>query len=196
MSRSPTARRAPTRSPRPGALWRRGSPRGRRSSCGPLPWRRATAANARRTARLPLAVGALAGLALLLVPAVRDKPLALAMFCAGAWVAAVVGQELARGVRARAAVAGEAVPVALVALVRRNRRRYGGYIVHLGMAVIFVGVAASSTFQHVRDVRLTPGQTARIDGYDVRYVRATGALSNEKVTLGAVLDVSRRGRHV
>jgi cytochrome c-type biogenesis protein CcmF len=36
----------------------------------------------------------------------------------------------------------------------------------------------------------------RVDGYDVRYVRATSALSNEKVTLGAVLDVSRKGRHV
>jgi cytochrome c-type biogenesis protein CcmF len=168
------------------------------SGIGPIiPWRRATPANARRTARLPLAAGALAAaLALVLVPAVRDKPLALAMFCAGAWVAGVIGQEFFRGVRARAAVAGEAVPVALIALVRRNRRRYGGYIVHVGMTVIFVGVAASSTFQHVRDVRLTSGQTAHIDGYDVHYVRATSALSNEKVTLGAVLDVSRRGRHV
>ena len=46
------------------------------------------------------------------------------------------------------------------ALVRRNRRRYGGYIVHVGIAVLFVGVAASSAFQHAHDVRLKPGQTA------------------------------------
>jgi cytochrome c-type biogenesis protein CcmF len=83
-----------------------------------------------------------------------------------------------------------------VALVRRNRRRYGGYLVHFGMAVIFVGVAASSAFERVHDVRLNPGQSARVDGYDIRYVRATSALSNEKMTLGAILDVSKNGRHV
>jgi len=68
--------------------------------------------------------------------------------------------------------------------------------VHVGIALLFVGVAASSAFQHVRDVRLSPGQTARIGGYDVRYVRATSAVAPAKVTLGAVLDVSRAGRHV
>jgi cytochrome c-type biogenesis protein CcmF len=68
--------------------------------------------------------------------------------------------------------------------------------VHLGMAVIFVGVAASSAFQRVHDVRLSPGQSARIDGYDVHYLRATSALSNEKVTLGATLDVSKKGHRV
>jgi cytochrome c-type biogenesis protein CcmF len=130
------------------------------------------------------------------MPGVAARPLALAMFCAGTFAAAVVVQEFWRGTRARRATTGEAAPAAVVALVRRNRRRYGGYLVHLGMAVIFVGVAASSAFQGVHDVRLRPGQTARVDGYDVRYVRATSALSNEKVTLGAVLDVSRHGRHV
>ena len=44
-----------------------------------------------------------------------------------------------RGTRARRAIAGEPGPRALLALVRRNRRRYGGYIVHVGMAVLFVG---------------------------------------------------------
>ena len=69
------------------------------------------------------------------------------MFAFAAFVVAAVGQEFWRGVRARRAMARESVPVALVALVRRNRRRYGGYLVHVGIAVLFVGVAASSAFQ-------------------------------------------------
>jgi cytochrome c-type biogenesis protein CcmF len=93
-------------------------------------------------------------------------------------------------------VSGEAVPVALVALVRRNRRRYGGYLVHVGMAVLFVGIAGSTVFQHMRDARLVPGRTIHVDGYDVRYVRATGDLSRERISLGAVLDVRKDGRHV
>jgi cytochrome c-type biogenesis protein CcmF len=62
--------------------------------------------------------------------------------------------------------------------------------------VLLVGVAASSTFQHVRDARLRPGQSARVGNYDVRYVRPTSAIAGEKVSLGAVLDVSQHGRHV
>jgi cytochrome c-type biogenesis protein CcmF len=68
------------------------------------------------------------------------------------------------------------LPLALVQVVRRNRRRYGGYAVHLGMAVLFVGVAASTAFQQTSDVRIRPGQSTTVDGYEVRYVRATAAV--------------------
>jgi cytochrome c-type biogenesis protein CcmF len=167
------------------------------SGLGPvIAWRRATGTNARRTVRGPLAVAAATAVVLALLSGVATRPLAMTMFCAGAFVAAVVAQEFWRGTRARRASSREAAPAALVALVSRNRRRYGGYLVHLGMAVIFVGIAASSAFQRVHDVRLSPGQSARIDGYDVRYLRATSALSNEKVTLGAILDVSKSGHHI
>jgi cytochrome c-type biogenesis protein CcmF len=81
-------------------------------------------------------------------------------------------------------------------VIGRNRRRYGGYLAHVGMVAALVGVAGSSAFQHVHDVRLSPGQTAHVGAYDVRYVRATGDLASEKISLGAVLDVSRGGRHV
>jgi cytochrome c-type biogenesis protein CcmF len=167
------------------------------SGLGPvIAWRRATATHAGRSLRGPLAVAAGTAVGLALVSGVATRPLALAMFGAGAFVVAVVAQEFWRGTRARRDSSGEAAPAALVALMRRNRRRYGGYLVHLGMAVIFMGVAASSAFQRVHDVRLSPGQSARIDGYDIRYLRATSALSNEKVTLGATLDVSRKGHQV
>ena len=75
--------------------------------------------------------------------------------------------------------------------MRRNRRRYGGYTVHVGMAVLFVGVAASSAFQHARDVRLAPGQTATVGGYEIRYVRATAPIT-ERASDVERID-SRRG---
>jgi cytochrome c-type biogenesis protein CcmF len=91
------------------------------------------------------------------------------------------------------------MPVALVSLVRRNRRRYGGYLVHLGVMVLFVGVAASSSFQSIHDARLAPGQSAKVGSYTFTYVRPTAALhaaSNgrlERISLGAVMRVSRDG---
>ncbi len=100
-----------------------------------------------------------------------QKPLAIAMFCCAAFVFGSIGQEFFRGARARRAMAAEAAPLALVALVRRNRRRYGGYIVHVGIAVLFIGVAASSSFQHASELGLSPGQSTRVGAYTVRYVR-------------------------
>jgi cytochrome c-type biogenesis protein CcmF len=160
-----------------------------------IAWRAASASHVARSFGVPVAVaGAMA--AALLAAGVGARPLALVMFCCAAFVVAAVGQEFWRGVRARRAVSGESPLVALVALVRRNRRRYGGYVVHMGMALVFVGVAASSAFQQARDVRLSPGQTARVAGYDISYVRPTTDLVDEKVSLGAVLDVRRDDRRV
>jgi len=171
---------------------------------GPIiSWRRATLANARRNFALPLGAGALA-LGVLFATAGTHKPLAIAMFACAAFVIAAVAQEFVRGTRVRRALAGEPVPVALLALVGRNRRRYGGYIVHVGIAVLFIGVAASSSFQHVAETGLSPGQSARVGSYTVRYLRPTATITpandtahtGSTLSLGAVLDVKRGGRHV
>jgi cytochrome c-type biogenesis protein CcmF len=174
------------------------------SGIGPvIAWRRATLANARRNFLVPLFV-AVATLLALLAAGVHEKPFAIAMFCCGAFVFGSIGQEFFRGVRARRAMAQEPTPVALLALVRRNRRRYGGYIVHIGMAVLFIGVAASSSFQHATELGLSPGQSTRVGAYSVRYVRPTATITpkydaahtGSTLSLGAVLDVTKHGRHV
>ncbi|MDQ6834775.1 MAG: heme lyase CcmF/NrfE family subunit, partial [Actinomycetota bacterium] len=144
----------------------------------------------------PLAVTLAAGVVLALTPGVVDHKLALMMFCAGAFVVATVTQEFVRGTRARRAMTSEAPPVALLSLVRRNRRRYGGYVVHAGVAVALIGVAASTSFQHSVTATIKPGQSASVDGYTVRYVRPTASATPEKIALGAVLAVSSGGRHV
>ncbi|MEA2322617.1 MAG: cytochrome c-type biosis protein CcmF [Solirubrobacteraceae bacterium] len=171
------------------------------SGIGPvIAWRRATLANLRRNFMLPLAAAGIAVVALL-AAGVTGSVTALIMFAATAFVLMVVGQELWRGVGARRAMAGEAPPLALVRLIQRNRRRYGGYIVHVGMAVLFMGVAASSAFQQARDVQLSPGQKANVGPYEVTYVRATARIAErdgslERISFGAVLDVRQDGRKV
>jgi cytochrome c-type biogenesis protein CcmF len=96
---------------------------------------------------------------------------------------------------------GEPAPRALVMLVARNRRRYGGYVIHAGIAVLFVGIAASSSFRDVRDVRLRPGESAEVGGAVITYTRPTGEIDVarggglEKIQLGAEVEV-RRGDNV
>ncbi len=174
------------------------------SGIGPvIAWRRATLANARRNFLVPLGA-ALLTLVVLLATDVTRKPLASVMFCCAAFVLGSIGQEFFRGARARRAMAGEPAPRALLALVKRNRRRYGGYIVHLGIAVLFVGVAASSSFQHASELGLSPGQSTRVGAYTVRYVRPTATVTpkydeahtGSTLSLGAVLDVTKGGHHV
>jgi cytochrome c-type biogenesis protein CcmF len=175
------------------------------SGIGPvIAWRKATLSNARRNFLAPIAFVALTLVALLGTGVSAGKPLAIVMFCCAAFVVGSVSQEYWRGVRVRRASSGEPAPVALMALVRRNRRRYGGYIVHIGMAVLFVGVAASSSFQHASELSLSPGQSTKVGAYTVRYVRPTATITSKEdaahtgstLSLGAVLDVSKHGRHV
>jgi cytochrome c-type biogenesis protein CcmF len=165
------------------------------SGIGPLiAWRRATAANLRRNFALPVAA-AVAVLAAFVVAGETRSVGALLMFAFAAFVLCAVGQELWRGVRARRAMSSDSVPAAVVSVVRRNRRRYGGYVVHAGIAVLFVGIAASSAFQDQRLVQLRPGQTERIDGYAITYARPTSKLvvagngRLERIDLGARLTL-------
>jgi cytochrome c-type biogenesis protein CcmF len=168
------------------------------SGIGPIiAWRRVTVANLRRNFALPVLAGVVTFFALLLWPGgPSSRPFALIMFSLAAFVLASVAQELWRGAAARRIITHDAVPVAVVGLIRRNRRRYGGYIAHAGLAVLLVGVAASSSFQHSQDIVLSPGQKAHVDGYTIRYVRPTESVSAQKISFGAVLDVSKAGRHV
>jgi cytochrome c-type biogenesis protein CcmF len=164
---------------------------------GPIiAWRRVTVANLRRNFIFPVTVALATLVALLAVGGVSPHPFALAMFVLGAMVATTVVQEFARGVGARRAMTRDSYPIAFLQLVRRNRRRYGGYTAHFGLAVLLVGVAASSSFQHSRNVIIAPGQSVSVDGYQIKYVRPTVSPTAAKISFGAVLSVSKGGRHV
>ncbi len=167
------------------------------SGIGPIiAWRRVTVSKLRRNFTFPVVVAVLVVAVLLAFGSIGSHFLALAMFGAGAFVIAAVGQEFFRGVRARQAMTSESPPVALGRLVRRNRRRYGGYIVHAGVAFALIGVAASTSFQDSRTATIRPGQSVMIHGYRVKYVRATASATAQKISLGAILDVTSGGRHV
>jgi cytochrome c-type biogenesis protein CcmF len=172
------------------------------SGIGPvIAWRRATAVNARRNFLAPVVGSVGVVLLLVLLTTAESRPKALAMFFCGAFVFITVGQEFARGVRARRAMAGGSVPTAFVAMIRRNRRRYGGYIAHVGFATVLVGVAASSAFQHAKDIQLVPGQRASAGGYEIAYQRATGRIITtegrlERIEFGAIVRLTKHGKYV
>ncbi|SEH15770.1 heme lyase CcmF/NrfE family subunit [Thermoleophilum album] len=192
---------------------------GRRASLGP-PWfaqatrplaialvlvtALGTAAAWRRIRPRALLVALAPGLALVVVALVVGaatglfaRPAAAAMVAVCSLLAGVVASELVRGTAARARMRGERLPVALARLVARNRRRYGGFLVHAGVAVLLLGVAVSSSFPEQRDVRLRPGDRVQVGGYTIRYLAPTASILRDPartgapVVLGARLAVTR-----
>ncbi len=166
---------------------------------GPLvAWRRISLPGLRKAFAIPLSSALGAAALVVLFADGLSEPLALVLFVAGAFTLTAVGQELWRGTMARRALSGGSVPTAFAALITRNRRRYGGYIVHIGIALLLIGVAASSSFQTSRDVRLKPGESATVGDYTVSYLRPTSAVDSveQKLAFGGVLDVRRDGEQV
>jgi cytochrome c-type biogenesis protein CcmF len=134
---------------------------------GPLlAWRRATWRNVWRNSRWPALAAALCALVLPL--AGETNLLANIGFAVCTFAAGTILYELWRGVRVRHAH-GEAYPRALATLVLRHRQRYGGYLVHLGLVALAVGVIGSQFFQTTQDFTLQKGQTAHIAGYAITY---------------------------
>jgi cytochrome c-type biogenesis protein CcmF len=80
-----------------------------------------------------------------------------------------IAQEFYRGVRARQAMMGEGAFQALARLVGKNRRRYGGYVIHVAIVMIFVAITGTSAFRIEKQVTLNQGQTFEIGGYTLRY---------------------------
>ena len=124
---------------------------------GPLiAWRKASTANLRRQFIAPVALG-VATLALLAALGMRNFHALIAYTLAG-FVSGTILQEFYKGIRARHTMHDESIPRAAVRLVARNRRRYGGYIVHAGIVVLFCAFAGLA-FKKDHDVQLKAGES-------------------------------------
>ena len=110
-----------------------------------------------------------------------------------AFVLATIGQEFLRGTTARRALTGESVPAAFGRLIGRNRRRYGGYVVHASIVLLAIGVAGSSAYDRVVEGRLARGQSLAVGGYTLTYRDLTEREASNATEIRAVLDVRRGG---
>ncbi len=163
---------------------------------GPLfAWGRLSGGAARRLLIWP-GIATAATIAVLLAVSDAGRHLwALFVFGFAAFTVVALLGEFWRAGSTRHALTGEAYPRALATAVGRNRRRYGGYIVHAGIALTLIGIAASSSFQTNRDLRLQVGQTAKVGDYTIAYRKLTADPQNERIAFAARLDVTRDGKH-
>ncbi|MCC7367634.1 MAG: heme lyase CcmF/NrfE family subunit [Chloroflexi bacterium] len=136
---------------------------------GPLmPWRKGNQASLVRLFGPSVAFGVLVGLVVGIWKGF-DQPKALCAFAACGFVTGTIVSEVVRGTLARRQATGEGHLTALGNLITRNNRRYGGYVVHLGVVMIAVAVTASSMYQLEAMARLKPGEAMSIGEYRLTY---------------------------
>jgi len=166
---------------------------------GPLiAWRHASTGNLKRQFTIP--VSAMLVTAAVLAVVRMSDVFAIVAFALGAFVVATVVQEFVRGTGARHRLHGESYPLAFVRLVGRNRRRYGGYIVHLGMVMLFAGFAGLA-FKSDTEATLKPGGSVEVRspyGHTYRFVHDGVAQYDRlnRIVTAASIEIFRDGKYL
>jgi cytochrome c-type biogenesis protein CcmF len=154
---------------------------------GPLlAWRQTLWSALKRALVVPLAM-ALVSIVVLL--ALFGQPKATIGFAAAIFAIGAVAVEYWRGARLRRKNAGDSLPVAVYRLARRDPRRYGGYIVHLGVAIIAIGIVGSTFFQTERRVVLNEGESIEVAEYTLVYEELVESRTSDAQVFTARMDV-------
>jgi cytochrome c-type biogenesis protein CcmF len=151
---------------------------------GPLiAWRRASLRSLGRMFVLPAGFAVLVGVVLLALGSGSSTP-GLIAYTFSAFVLASISLEFVRGTRAVGS---------FTQLIARNRRRYGGYIVHAAIVLLALGVAGSSAYGSTTERKLLPGESMKVGGYTLTYRSLSQQRGANHVAVRAAVDVYRGG---
>jgi cytochrome c-type biogenesis protein CcmF len=163
---------------------------------GPLvAWRRASLRALGTSVAWPAGVAVVSGAVLLLLGA-GESPVGLVGYTFGLFVLAAIALEFIRGTRARKATGSTTWLGAFTSLVGRNRRRYGGYVVHAAIVLLLVGAVGIGGFSSAREARLRPGDSVEVAGYTLTLIGADQRRAANAQELRARLAVERGGEQL
>ncbi len=157
-----------------------------------LAWRRSAPETLKNNFSYPL-LGALISVPVMFLLGNRSMA-GFVGFSVLAFVFTGIIQEYVRGVRARQHSTGEPLPQALINLVRRNGRRYGGYIVHIGVLMIALGIIGNEFFQSEGQANLAPGESIVVADYTLTYERLDMAEGPNYTEFSAAMPLEKNGR--
>lgn len=158
-----------------------------------IAWRRSSLRPLARSFAWPFGVAVASGFVLLALGA-GSSPIGLVAYTFSAFVLAAITLEFVRGTRARQALSSDSVPRAFTSLIGRNRRRYGGYVVHAAVVLFAIGVTGSSLYQTSGEGPLRAGQAMTVGDYTLRYRTLERRAAANHTKARAIVDVSRAGR--
>src|SRR6266850_2424251 len=163
---------------------------------GPLvAWRRASLRALGRTFLWPLAAAVIAGIALLAAGAGSSR-IGVIAYTFSVFVLASIALEFARGTAARKALGAVGWPAAFSSLIARNRRRYGGYVVHASVVLLAIGITGASAYETVRESRLKPGQSMTVAGDRLVFRGFQSRTESNHRAIRAQVDVYRGDKYL
>ncbi len=158
---------------------------------GPLlAWRKTSGRSLRRHFTVPTLSGLLCGLFCWIL-GIRDA-YALLSFALCGFVVTTIAAEFHRGARARGSRAGELFPTAIANLIARNKRRYGGYLIHFGVVLVFIGFTGNA-FNKETEAGLKYGESLDVGNYRLVYEGFTETINPLNIVLSTQLGVYRDG---
>jgi cytochrome c-type biogenesis protein CcmF len=160
--------------------------------CPIIAWRKASGRNLRKNVLLPF-LTAIAGGGILYASGIRHG-FSLLSFSLSIFVLSTIIIEFVRGTRARHAMRKEPYIVALGKLIWQNKRRYGGYFVHIGVVLIFLGITGSSAFKVEKEAHLMKGESIDLRNYKITYESLVQYPTANKLVTAATLSVWRDGK--
>ena len=162
--------------------------------CTLIGWRQTSVKNLRRSFLWPLVLTLIIGIALFL-SGIRGWG-AMIAFTISSFVLLTILYEWFRGTRTRHRMRAENYLKAFWKLIMANRPRYGGYIVHIGIILLAIGVTGSSLFDVSKEASLKPGESMTIKQYDLLYENTDQFLTqNANITI-ATISVSNAGKPI
>lgn len=117
----------------------------------------------------------------------------LLTFVVSVFVIVVIISEFYLGVKARMESTEEGIVTALGRMISKNRRRYGGYIVHLSIIIMIIGIAGSSAYKQQREVTVDKGDVIQFKNYEIKYDGLMVDQDSNKTVVYANLDVNKNG---
>jgi cytochrome c-type biogenesis protein CcmF len=157
-----------------------------------LAWRKSTITNLVQNFTWPVAAAIVTGAAVTALGLRVWSSVICFALCA--FVATTILQEFIRGAEVRRTTSGADIGTALIGLVARQRRRYGGYIVHLGIVLMFLGFAGQGYKLHEENVRLKPKEQVTVGRFTIRHDAITVTSDDQKQMITGHLTVSRNDK--
>ena len=153
-----------------------------------LAWRKSTFTNLVHSFTWPVAAAMVTGAAVVAL-GIRVWSSGIC-FALCAFVGATLLQEFIRGAQVRKGASGSDIVTAMIGLVARQQRRYGGYIVHLGIVLMFLGFAGQG-YKQEEDMKLNPGQQASVGRFTVRHDSVSVTSDDQKQMITGHVTVFR-----
>ncbi len=162
--------------------------------CPLIGWRKASASNLKKNFLLPATVTTVSAMGLY-IAGIREVYPFLAVSLS-IFIASTIFQEFWTGTKARVRLTGEGALIAFPKLMWKMRSRYGGFVAHLGVVLMVIGITGSYAYKQENQATLRQGQTIDVGDYTLRYDRAGTYTDRNREVQAAEFSIFKDGQYL